>query len=156
MRGIQERISRVKCHHTVLMSTGSIFSPISRLIFTALYCLIHCIKLCRPSDVALTLRDIGKSEYLGEILLSATLWPRTQEDKDQVSYVTPTTHRILQSATSIIYAYICSVVRVYDTWCRVMHVENIFLSLCNRHRQVMWGITGLRSCIRGRVQKFPA
>jgi len=89
MRGIQERISRTKCHRIVLMSTGSICSPISRLIFTALYGLVHCVKLYRTSDVVLTLRDIGKSEYLGEIVLSATLWPRTQEDKDQVSYVTP-------------------------------------------------------------------
>jgi hypothetical protein len=37
--------------------------------------------------VTLALCDPGKSEYLGEILLSATLWPRTQEDKDQVSDV---------------------------------------------------------------------
>jgi len=101
MRGIQERISRIKCHRTILKSTGYIFSPISRLICTALYGLVHCVKLCRPSDVALTLRDIGKSEYLGEIVLSATLWPRTQEDKDQVSYVTPTPHRSLQSAASM-------------------------------------------------------
>ncbi|XP_021928654.1 multiple C2 and transmembrane domain-containing protein 1-like [Zootermopsis nevadensis] len=34
------------------------------------------------SDVTLILRDPGKSEYLGQILLTATLWPRTQEDKD--------------------------------------------------------------------------
>lgn len=47
------------------------------------------LELGKTSDVVLTLRDIGKSEYLGEIVLSATLWPRTQEDKDQVSYVTP-------------------------------------------------------------------
>lgn len=101
MRGIQERISRIKCHNTILMSTGYIFPSISRCIYTALYDLVHCVKLCRPLDVALTLRDIGKSEYLGEILLSATLWARTQEEKDQVSYVTPTPHRSLQSAASI-------------------------------------------------------
>jgi hypothetical protein len=45
---------------------------------------------CRSSDVTLTLCDPGKSEYLGEIHLSATLWPRSQEDKDQVSDVTLT------------------------------------------------------------------
>lgn len=32
----------------------------------------------------MSLRDPGKPEYLGEIILTATLWPRSQEDKDQV------------------------------------------------------------------------
>jgi hypothetical protein len=105
MRGLQERIPHMKRDPAVLMSTGYSFSPtlayVSYFIFPALYGVSHCIKLCRTSDVALTLRDIGKAEYLGEIILSVTLWPRTQEDKDQVSYATLTSLRSLQSATSI-------------------------------------------------------
>ncbi|XP_046662457.1 LOW QUALITY PROTEIN: multiple C2 and transmembrane domain-containing protein-like [Homalodisca vitripennis] len=39
--------------------------------------------LGKPTDVVLTLRDVGKAEYLGEIHLTATLWPKSQEDKEQ-------------------------------------------------------------------------
>lgn len=52
------------------------------------HCSILSCLTCRSSDITLTLRDPAKSEYLGEIHLSATLWPRSQEDKDQVSDVT--------------------------------------------------------------------
>jgi hypothetical protein len=86
-------------HHTHV--DGVYFLSYFSLNITPLYDLVHCVKLCRPLDVALTLRDIGKSEYLGEILLSATLWPRTQEDKDQVSYVTPAPYRSLRFAASM-------------------------------------------------------
>ncbi|XP_033608246.1 multiple C2 and transmembrane domain-containing protein isoform X2 [Cryptotermes secundus] len=41
------------------------------------------LELGKSSDITLTLCDPAKSEYLGEIHLSATLWPRSQEDKDQ-------------------------------------------------------------------------
>ncbi|KAG8256518.1 Multiple C2 and transmembrane domain-containing protein 2 [Homalodisca vitripennis] len=40
--------------------------------------------LGKPTDVVLTLRDVGKAEYLGEIHLTATLWPKSQEDKEQL------------------------------------------------------------------------
>ncbi|XP_063222777.1 multiple C2 and transmembrane domain-containing protein isoform X3 [Bacillus rossius redtenbacheri] len=40
-------------------------------------------ELGKPTDVTLSLRDPGKVEYLGEILLNVTLYPRSQEDKDQ-------------------------------------------------------------------------
>ncbi|KAL0278275.1 UNVERIFIED_CONTAM: hypothetical protein PYX00_000132 [Menopon gallinae] len=41
--------------------------------------------LGKATDVKLELLDPGKNEYLGEIFLSATLIPRSQEDKDLVS-----------------------------------------------------------------------
>lgn len=41
----------------------------------------------RPTDVVLSLKDAGKSEYLGEVYLTCTLWPKTQEDKEQVTHL---------------------------------------------------------------------
>nr|CAD7199382.1 unnamed protein product [Timema douglasi] len=38
------------------------------------------------AEVTLSLRDPGKAEYLGELQLSVTLYPRSQEDKDQVGH----------------------------------------------------------------------
>ncbi|RZF41506.1 hypothetical protein LSTR_LSTR000220 [Laodelphax striatellus] len=40
-------------------------------------------ELGKQNDVTLELCDPGKNDYLGQIYLSATLWPRTQEDKEQ-------------------------------------------------------------------------
>ncbi|XP_054277669.1 multiple C2 and transmembrane domain-containing protein-like isoform X2 [Macrosteles quadrilineatus] len=37
----------------------------------------------KPTDVILSLKDTGKSEYLGEVHLTCTLWPKSQEDKEQ-------------------------------------------------------------------------
>nr|CAD7452289.1 unnamed protein product [Timema tahoe] len=41
-------------------------------------------ELTKTTEVTLSLRDPGKPEYLGELQLSVTLYPRSQEDKDQV------------------------------------------------------------------------
>ncbi|KDR14857.1 Multiple C2 and transmembrane domain-containing protein 1, partial [Zootermopsis nevadensis] len=63
------------------------------------------------SDVTLILRDPGKSEYLGQILLTATLWPRTQEDKDLVSVLCAEEEELADltpaSVASHAYAYLC-------------------------------------------------
>ncbi|XP_039277384.1 multiple C2 and transmembrane domain-containing protein isoform X3 [Nilaparvata lugens] len=40
-------------------------------------------ELGKQNDITLELCDPGKNDYLGQIFLSATLWPRTQEDKEQ-------------------------------------------------------------------------
>lgn len=43
------------------------------------------LDLSRPTDIILPLQDNSKpASQLGEILLTATLLPKTQEDKDQV------------------------------------------------------------------------
>ncbi|XP_068083885.1 multiple C2 and transmembrane domain-containing protein isoform X1 [Anabrus simplex] len=41
-------------------------------------------ELGKLTEVTLSLRDPGKPEYLGELQLTATLWPRSQEEKEQV------------------------------------------------------------------------
>lgn len=44
------------------------------------------LDLGRPTDICVVLQDINKpSAQLGEIFLTATLLPKTQEDKEQVS-----------------------------------------------------------------------
>lgn len=44
------------------------------------------LDLSRVHDIALALQDPSRPEAsLGEILLSITLYPKTQEDKEQVS-----------------------------------------------------------------------
>jgi hypothetical protein len=50
-------------------------------VYVYVYRAVH-----RPTDVVLSLKDTGKSEYLGEIQLTCTLWPKTQEDKEQVTH----------------------------------------------------------------------
>lgn len=59
------------------------------------------LDLGRPMDISVVLQDVNKpSAQLGEILLTATLLPKTQEDKEQVS----TYHyRIKTSFTSSIF-----------------------------------------------------
>lgn len=42
--------------------------------------------LCRVHDLTLELQDTKGTEHLGEVVLSATLWPRTQQDKEQVNF----------------------------------------------------------------------
>lgn len=43
------------------------------------------LDLGRPTDISVVLQDVNKpSAQLGEILLTATLFPKTQEDKEQV------------------------------------------------------------------------
>lgn len=43
------------------------------------------LELGRPTDMTVTLQDVNKpSAQLGEIFLTATLLPKTQEDKEQV------------------------------------------------------------------------
>lgn len=43
------------------------------------------LDLGRPTDLSVALQDVSKpSAQLGEILLTATLYPKTQEDKEQV------------------------------------------------------------------------
>ncbi|XP_072160586.1 multiple C2 and transmembrane domain-containing protein isoform X2 [Bemisia tabaci] len=45
---------------------------------------LTALELGRAQDISLTLQDPDKpEEYLGEIVLTTTLWPRTQEDKEQ-------------------------------------------------------------------------
>lgn len=101
---------RQHCTHVVSYPLITFNTSTFRVLF-------HYVKLCRPTDVALTLRDIGKSEYLGEILLSATLWPRTQEDKDQVSYISVTSHWSVQSDGSAKHAYaVCDTLRSNTRW----------------------------------------
>lgn len=44
------------------------------------------LDLSRANDISLQLQDPSRPETsLGEILLSVTLYPKTQEDKEQVS-----------------------------------------------------------------------
>lgn len=49
---------------------------------------LTALELGRSQDLVLCLRDTNKSssnlQDLGEVVLNATLWPRTQEDKEQV------------------------------------------------------------------------
>lgn len=47
-----------------------------------------CLRLYRPSDLSLRLSDTGKEteEYWGEISVTATLYPKTQEEKEHVSF----------------------------------------------------------------------
>lgn len=52
---------------------------------TVWFVTVRACVVCRPTDVVLSLLDTGKSEYLGEIYITATLWPKSQEDKEQVS-----------------------------------------------------------------------
>lgn len=43
------------------------------------------LELGRSSELTFMLQDPSRvSAQLGEIILNVTLWPRTQEDKDQV------------------------------------------------------------------------
>jgi hypothetical protein len=47
---------------------------------------ITALELGRPQDLVLCLRDPNKPmQDMGEIVLNVTLWPKTQEDKEQVS-----------------------------------------------------------------------
>ncbi|XP_014246245.1 multiple C2 and transmembrane domain-containing protein isoform X2 [Cimex lectularius] len=41
------------------------------------------LELGKSTDIVLSLQDPGKSDYLGELYLSVTLCPRSQEDKEQ-------------------------------------------------------------------------
>lgn len=44
------------------------------------------LDLGRPTDICVVLQDVNRpSAHLGEIILTATLLPKTQEDKEQVS-----------------------------------------------------------------------
>lgn len=46
------------------------------------------MELGKSLEITLSLRDAAKpAEYLGELFLTATLWPRSQEDKDQVKLI---------------------------------------------------------------------
>lgn len=46
---------------------------------------LSSLELTRTTDLALTLQDPARPDTsLGEILLTATLHPKTQEDKEQV------------------------------------------------------------------------
>jgi hypothetical protein len=47
--------------------------------------LLTTLDLNRPEDVILKLEDPSKpGKRLGELKLNLTLWPKTQEDKEQV------------------------------------------------------------------------
>lgn len=47
------------------------------------------LELGHSQDVTLELKDPGRpKQHLGEIYLSATLWPRNQQEKEQVTYKT--------------------------------------------------------------------
>lgn len=44
------------------------------------------LELGRPMDITLPLQDAARtSAQLGEIILTATLYPKSQEDKEQVT-----------------------------------------------------------------------
>lgn len=46
---------------------------------------LSTLELSRTTDIALTLQDPARPDAsLGEILLTITLYPKTQEDKEQV------------------------------------------------------------------------
>lgn len=49
---------------------------------------LTALELGRPQDLLLCLQDPnrpGQFPDMGEVVLTATLWPRTQEDKEQVN-----------------------------------------------------------------------
>lgn len=48
------------------------------------------IDLGRLAELRLKLEDpTNATRTMGELRINATLWPRTQEDKEQVTYVVP-------------------------------------------------------------------
>lgn len=47
---------------------------------------LTALELGRTQDLVLCLHDPGKpTQDMGEIVMNVTLWPKSQEDKDQVS-----------------------------------------------------------------------
>lgn len=44
--------------------------------------------LGRQQDITLELKDPARPrQHLGEIFISATLWPKNQQEKEQVTYI---------------------------------------------------------------------
>lgn len=50
---------------------------------------LRTIELSRPQELVIKLEDQSRPfRSLGELKINITLWPKTQEDKEQVNYCT--------------------------------------------------------------------
>lgn len=121
----------------------SLFLLVLSIVSNYQHCSILSRLTCRSSDITLTLCDPAKSEYLGEIQLSATLWPRSQEDKDQVSDVTLMPGWTLEcSVVHTNFIFTLLYISCYLVQCWLLCVE-IFLSAVN-NLKVTLNIKGFR------------